>query len=131
MIKHCDTVMVPGLVVTGGYQGLSECLSVLAMLQENFGLLSCFLPEEVGVFILERLAPFAVPTTFAPHRLQSENVRTGWADVGRLFIFSDSTLSLRLGRERTAYGDSLSSKGYSKPDQRVVEVKSGATGSDI
>eukprot|EP00975_Prorocentrum_lima_P017141 3628176-Prorocentrum_lima.AAC.1 len=38
MIKHCETVMVPGLVVPEGYQSLSENLSVLAMLQESFGL---------------------------------------------------------------------------------------------
>eukprot|EP00975_Prorocentrum_lima_P008382 1790975-Prorocentrum_lima.AAC.1 len=48
MIKHCENIIVPGLVVPGGYQSLSDNLSVVAMLQENFGLLSCYLPEEIG-----------------------------------------------------------------------------------
>eukprot|EP00975_Prorocentrum_lima_P060940 12779980-Prorocentrum_lima.AAC.1 len=53
MIKHCENIIVPGLVVPGGYQSLPDNVSIMAMLQENFGLLSCFIPEEVGVFILE------------------------------------------------------------------------------
>eukprot|EP00975_Prorocentrum_lima_P060474 12684965-Prorocentrum_lima.AAC.1 len=51
----------------------------MGMLQENFGLLPCFLPEGVGVFILEKLSPFSVPTT-SPHKMHSENVKAGWAD---------------------------------------------------
>eukprot|EP00975_Prorocentrum_lima_P067071 12912873-Prorocentrum_lima.AAC.1 len=46
MLKHCENVVAPDLLSPGCYCDLQESLSVKGMLQENFGLLSCFLPEE-------------------------------------------------------------------------------------
>eukprot|EP00975_Prorocentrum_lima_P018097 3814814-Prorocentrum_lima.AAC.1 len=35
MIKHCEHIIVPELMAPGGYQSLSDNLSVMAMRQEN------------------------------------------------------------------------------------------------
>eukprot|EP00975_Prorocentrum_lima_P017957 3786467-Prorocentrum_lima.AAC.1 len=65
----------------GNYISLEAGLVTFGMLQESFGLLSCFTPTEVGCFIQERYLPFPVSTTLAPYRTFEEAQKHEWDDV--------------------------------------------------